>query len=452
MSATKDNMEWAELLRQERLGDETYQAEEHRPLFTQDADRIVFSEPFRRLANKTQVHPLYEHDHIHHRLIHSVETSSVGRSLGLAVGHWLDVERKVLPSGVDKFTVGGTVQAACLAHDIGNPPFGHSGEAAIGSWFEEYFERQGILSDVSDGVKKELVKFEGNAQGFRILTKLEMYETNGGMRLSLPVLGAFQKYPTRARTSDHLGKAHYVGLKKFGVFEDEWDVFCSISEKLGLFEESSDHGSWYRRHPLVYLVEAADDICYEIVDLEDAFTSGDLDENTVISALRPIAKKNEDLSQSTPAAQIAYLRSVSIGSAISACVESFKENYEEIMTGEFNSSLVEASTLSQEFSEIHGLASSRIFTARRKTELEVSGRSVLRRALTSLLPLYEDLAKKEWDANRLGSHFQQVIRALDLKLELVSDNATALHSMADFVSGMTDRYAVKVSKQLSGIQ
>lgn len=445
-------MAWEKLLRQERLGDEAYEAEEHRPLFTQDSDRIVFSEPFRRLANKTQVHPLYEHDHIHHRLIHSVETSSVGRSLGLSVGHWLDSEKGVLPAGIDKFTVGGTVQAACLAHDIGNPPFGHSGEDAIGSWFEEYFNEQGPLSNVSDGVKKELVNFEGNAQGLRILTKLEMYQNEGGMRLSLPVLGAFQKYPARARTSDHLGKQHYVGLKKFGVFEDEWGIYCEIAEKLGLVNESSDHGSWYRRHPLVYLVEAADDICYEIVDLEDAFTSGDLDECTVIEALKPIAKKNEPLNQNGAGAQIAYLRSVAIGSAIAACVSAFKENYELIMTGEFNSSLVEASSLSNEFSKIHGLASKRIFTARRKTELEVSGRSVLRRVLGSLLPLYEELAGKEWDSERLGSHFQQVIRALDLNLEIVSDNATALHSMADFVSGMTDRYAVKVSKQLSGIQ
>ena len=446
------SMNWEKLLIQERLGDAEYVAEEHRPLHTQDADRIVFSEPFRRLANKTQVHPLYEHDHIHHRLIHSVETSSVGRSLGLSIGHWLEKEKKVLPPQADKFTVGGTVQAACLAHDIGNPPFGHSGEDAISSWFEEYFEKQGRLSQVDDGIKKELVKFEGNAQGFRILTRLEMYKQNSGMRLSLPVLGSFQKYPARARTADFLGKERYVGLKKFGVFEDEWSIFAETAERIGLLVETSEHGSWYRRHPLVYLVEAADDICYEIVDLEDAFTSGDLDEDTVIDALRPISGKNGELQGDTPAAQIAYLRSISIGSAISACVAAFQENYEGIMQGEFNSSLIEASSLSEEFSRIHGLARKRIFTARRKTELEVSGRSVIRRVLDSLLPLYEELSQRDWDTEKLGSHFQQVIRAIDLNLDLVDSNATALHSMADFVSGMTDRYAVRVSKQLSGIQ
>lgn len=446
------SMTWEQLLRQQRFGDPEYVSEEHRPLYIQDADRIVFSEPFRRLANKTQVHPLYEHDHIHHRLIHSVETSSVGRSLGLTVGHWLEAEKKVLAQGADKFTVGGTVQAACLAHDIGNPPYGHSGEAAIGSWFEEYFAGAGGLNDVTDAQKKELTRFEGNAQGFRILTKLEMYKQNGGMRLSLPVLGAFQKYPSRARTAQHLGSEKYVGLKKFGVFEGEWSAFSEVAQGLGLIEEASDHGVWFRRHPLVYLVEAADDICYEIVDLEDAFTSGDLDEQTVIGALRPISNPNKSLEGMSPAEQIAYLRATSIGKAVDACVQAFKENYDAIMMGEFNSSLVQSSKLADAFSNISGLASKRIFTARRKTELEMSGRSVLRRVLSNIVPVYEELKTKNWNENEISSHNKQIVRALVLDLSEIDSDEKALHAMADFVSGMTDRHAVKVSKQISGIQ
>lgn len=445
-------MSWEKLLLQERFGHPDYVAEEHRPLFIQDADRILFSEPFRRLANKTQVHPLYEHDHIHHRLIHSVETSSVGRSLGLTIGHWLENERNVLPEGVDKFTVGGTVQAACLAHDIGNPPYGHSGEAAIGSWFEEYLSGSGGLQDISDSVKKELIKFEGNAQGFRILTKLEMYRERGGMRLSLPVLATFQKYPARARTSEFLGREHYVGLKKFGVFEDEWNLFSEGASQLGMLEETSDHGTWFRRHPLVYLVEAADDICYEIIDLEDAFTSGDLDEKTVIEALRPISNPNKSLEDKMAGEQIAYLRATSIGKAIDACVEAFKNNYDSIMQGEFNSSLIEASSLSSEFEKISGLASKRIFTAKRKTELEMAGRSVLRRVLRNVVPVYEELKSKNWEMDKLSSHNNQIVRALVLDLSEVNSDEKALHAIADFVSGMTDRYAVKVSKQISGIQ
>ena len=447
-------MIWSELLTQERLRHPEYDEQSNRPLYTQDADRLVFSAPFRRLANKTQVHPLYDHDHIHHRLIHSIETSMVGRSLGMSVGDWLEKEHnlKAIPN-VDKHTLAGTVQAACLAHDIGNPPFGHSGEDAIGTWFAERFEdNSGLFSGISDGVSKELSKFEGNAQGFRLIAKLEMYRGNGGMQLSFPVLGSFQKYPARARTSDALGRDKYVGLKKFGVFEAEWEIFQEVASKLGLASESSDHGAWFRRHPLVYLVEAADDICYEVLDLEDAFVSGDLSEEDVVNALMPIASPNREVEKRSGAERIAFLRAVSIGKAVNACVEAFKENYDAIMIGEFNSSLIEASSVSLPFSKIHDLAKKRIFTATRKTELEVAGRSVLRTALSGLKPIYEDLYSKNWDVGRLSSHHQQLVRALKLDLEGVGSKEEALHSLADFVSGMTDRYAVKVSRLVSGIQ
>lgn len=226
-------MDWNSLLVQERFGDPSYVAKPNRPLFSQDADRLVFSAPFRRLANKTQVHPLYDHDHIHHRLIHSMEVSLVGRSLGLEVGHWLESEGHLSGKNqIDRMTLAGTVQAACLAHDIGNPPFGHSGESAIGGWFDEYFDKnKGALTQVDDGVKSELKNFEGNAQGFRIVTSLEMYKAEGGMRLSMPVLAAFQKYPARSRTSSALGKGRYVGLKKFGVYESEWESFKLVAKK-----------------------------------------------------------------------------------------------------------------------------------------------------------------------------------------------------------------------------
>lgn len=446
-------MAWEKLLLQQRLSDPDYTAQANRPLFTQDADRIVFSAPFRRLANKTQVQPLYENDHVHHRLIHSVETSMVGRSLGMSIGHWLEEEGKFDDlEDVNRFVVAGTVQAACLAHDIGNPPFGHSGEDAIGSWFEEKFEQNsGLFRDANVGLKDELCKFEGNAQGFRLIARQEMYRNSGGMRLSLPVLGAFQKYPARARTSEYLGRDKYVGLKKFGVFEGEWEVFQKVATELGLMEEMSDQGSWYRRHPLVYLVEAADDICYEILDLEDAFSSGDLDEETVIKALRPIANPNKNTSFFSAEEKVAFFRAKSIGNAIAACVEAFKANYTDIMMGTFNSSLVEASDLASPFSAISDIAKRQIFTARRKTELEVSGRTIIRRTLDGIIPLFEDLQDKSWDSDKLKSHNQQIMRALDLDFREVDKSESALHCLADYVSGMTDRYAVKVSKMVSGI-
>lgn len=446
-------MDWEQLLVQERFRHPDYVAKPNRPLFSQDADRIVFSTPFRRLANKTQVHPLYDHDHIHHRLIHSVETSLVGRSLGLNVGHWLESEKRI--SGeeqIDRFTLSGTIQAACLAHDIGNPPFGHSGEEAIGGWFEEYFETGiGPLAQVDDGVKNEFVKFEGNAQGFRIVTQLEMYKDNGGMQLSFPVLAAFQKYPARARTSKALGKDHYVGLKKFGVFENEWSLFQEIAERTGLISEHSDHGTWYRRHPLVFLVEAADDICYQILDLEDAFVAGDLSEATVTGLLKNISQANDDRGGRSIEEQVQLYRALAIGKAVDACVEAFKANYEAIMQGTFSNSLIEVSQVSDAFASIDQVAKRQIFTARRKTELEVSGRSIIRRVLSGVVPIYEDLAKNSWDEEKISAHHKQLQRALNLNFTQISSAAAALHSLADFVSGMTDRYAVKTSKIVSGL-
>jgi len=276
-------MEWEQLLCGERLGDKHYEAKPDRTIFVQDHDRIVFSAPFRRLANKTQVQPLYEHDHVHHRLIHSVEVSSVGRSLAMRIGSWLEDGGSIKPG--DASTLANIVQAACAAHDIGNPPFGHSGEVAIGDWFAEEFEKAtGLFADIEAGRQTEFTDFEGNAQGFRILTRLEMYRNEGGMRLSKGVLGAFTKYPVTSATQRAVvqdGADPYVGLKKFGLFESEAELFDRVATTLGLPRETHAAGSWWRRHPLVFIVEAADDICYNIVDLEDAFATGELPFSTV---------------------------------------------------------------------------------------------------------------------------------------------------------------------------
>lgn len=192
-------MEWEKLLKLDRLGDPEYIQHKHRPIYLQDIDRILFSPPFRRLANKTQVHPLYDNDHIHHRLIHSLEVATVGRSLGIEVGAWLADDRQLIASDQVEI-IAGLVQTACMAHDIGNPPFGHSGEEAIASWFREKFAHPvGILEDISETQRHEFAAFEGNAQGFRILTRIEMYKNAGGLRLALASLGAFTKIPRLSR-------------------------------------------------------------------------------------------------------------------------------------------------------------------------------------------------------------------------------------------------------------
>ncbi|WP_346893098.1 dGTP triphosphohydrolase [uncultured Roseibium sp.] len=443
-------MDWARLLDGLRLQDPTYAERPNRPTYVQDSDRITFSAPFRRLANKTQVHPLYENDHIHHRLIHSLETSSVGRSLGMEVGDWLE-QQQAVPAG-ERHKIAGIIGTACLAHDIGNPPFGHSGEEAIGQWFAEKFASgEPLFSELDQDLRLEFEKFEGNAQGFRILTRLEMYRNEGGMRLSRGVLGAFSKYPVTARVQDQV-KSDYCGLKKFGVFESEFEQFCEVAKAVGLPSETHDSQTWWRRHPLVFLVEAADDICYNILDLEDAFTSGDLSAETVIGHLEPVTgKSNQDLSDMAAPDRIAYARARGIGIAISACVEAFKENYAPIMDGTFSGALIDKSAKAEEFNNIKNLAKERLFTSPRKTELEVQGRNSVHRVLDGISGIYVRLQEVGWDAEKLDSYHRQLIKAAGVDIRDVTTPYTALHSLADYVSGMTDRFAVKTARMLSGI-
>jgi dGTPase len=442
-------VEWAKLLDRRRLRAPDYPEKSDRPAFSQDADRITFSAPFRRLANKTQVHPLYENDHIHHRLIHSVETASVGRSLGISVGDWLEKEHG-LEEG-DRHVVAGVVQAACLAHDIGNPPFGHSGEAAIGEWFAENFDRGGRLFRCIEEIRRdEFKEFEGNAQGFRLLSRLEMYRNDGGMRLSRSVLGAFTKYPSTAHAKN-ASQLNYCGLKKFGIFESELNLFAEIAEPLGLPAEGAEGTMWWRRHPLVFLVEAADDICYNILDLEDAFASGEFSYQTVMQHLQSFAgNPNHDVADKTEDELVSYARARSIGVAIQSCVEAFKENYDSIMQGSFSNSLVECSSLRNNFAEIKKIARERLFTSKRKTELEVSGRNVVRAILNSAIGVYERLMECDWRQDDLGGYHRQLWRAIGLDLRDVIDPYTALHSLTDYVSGMTDRYAVRIARMVSG--
>ncbi|WP_417667869.1 dGTP triphosphohydrolase [Roseibium sp.] len=442
-------MDWSKLLDEGLLNQPEFTKRPNRPSYLQDADRITFSAPFRRLANKTQVHPLYENDHLHHRLIHSLETSSVGRSLGVEVGEWLEREGEI-PVG-DRHVVSGIVSAACLAHDIGNPPFGHSGEAAIGQWFENRFaEGKSLFASLDPNLQAEFNEFEGNAQGFRILTRLEMYRNKGGMRLSRGVLGAFTKYPVTAAVKNRLDE-RYCGLKKFGVFESEKQQFEEVAKAAGLPQVIHEKGNWWRRHPLVFLVEAADDICYNILDLEDAYTSGDFSAETVIGHLEPITgKSNQDLSHMEDQDRIAYARARGIGIAINACVEAFKENYAAVMDGTFSDALIDVSDKAEEFKAIKILAKERLFTSPRKTELEVQGRNVVHRVLDGISEVYVKLHETGWKPDDLDSYHRQLTKAAGVDIRDVECPHTALHSLADYVSGMTDRYAVKIARMLSG--
>ncbi|MBA4489235.1 dGTP triphosphohydrolase [Paracoccus sp. S1E-3] len=445
-------MEWDRLLSNERLHGAATAGKPSRSNFVQDYDRVIFSAPFRRLANKTQVQPLYENDHVHHRLIHSVEVGSVGRTLGMEIGQWL-VAEGYLARGRE-YDLADIVQAACAAHDIGNPPFGHSGEEAIGAWFKARFDRPtGLLAQLDPALHREFEKFEGNAQGFRILARLEMYRNDGGMRLSKATLGAFTKYPLTAATRQALetAGAALMPYKKFGIFNAEMALFDEVAASLGLPRENSAGGGWYRRHPLVFAVEAADDICYRIVDLEDAFTTAELPYEQVRDLLQEVTGTTpRPRGDRTEAEHVEVLRAMAIGAAIRACVEVFKQSYTAIMAGQLSGGLIERSAVGPIFQRIATLTRDRIFTARRKTELEVSGRRVIENVMTGILPVYEDLARAGWDRDRLSPYSMQLVRALGLDLRDIGNAEQALHGLADFTSGMTDRYALRISRMLSG--
>jgi dGTPase len=454
-------MNWNDLLKLERLNDPTYIQKKHRPTYSQDIDRILFSPPFRRLANKTQVHPLYDNDHIHHRLIHSLEVATVGKSLGVEVGAWLADELGAIPDEHVE-VVAGLVQTASMAHDIGNPPFGHSGEEAIASWFRDKFVfPEGVFQDISEDQRHEFEAFEGNAQGFRILTRTEMYRDEGGMRLALGSLGAFTKYPVSASARRRVGAegvfngTKYIGLKKYGFFENDVAIFDTVAAELGIPKtetkapDGTVTGYWWRRHPLAFLMEAADDICYNIVDLEDAYLAGDITYEMVISLLEELVpRSNRNYPEQSKTRTVSRYRALAIGGTIQECVEAFKNNYTEIMAGELPISLIEASGKASEFKAISDVAKARIFNAARKTELEVYGRNVVYRSLDGLLPLLNEIRSAGWDLSRMSSYHVQLVRALNFPTYAMTNSYDALHSLTDFVSGMTDRYAVKVADMI----
>ena len=312
-------MDWARLLSKERLRRPSALPPEDRNVFQADRDRIVFSSAFRRLADKTQVHPLSENDHVRTRLTHSIEVASVGRSLGTLVGR--AVAPKVAHTQVRPDDFGYIVEAACLAHDLGNPPFGHSGEQAISDWFSgNSSAAKGILRQLSEDQQRDLTKFEGNAQGFRILTNLENRKGNGGLQLSYAVLGTFCKYPCYSNTSKEI----YVGWKKYGFLSTERNYFVEMANELGLTQIREQ--AW-RRHPPTFLTEAADDICYRVIDLEDGFEVKQVAFPEVEKLLSRIAQP-DDLTyiRSLPEReQVSYLRALTIDRLIKDAAGVFLE-------------------------------------------------------------------------------------------------------------------------------
>ncbi len=382
-----------------------------------------------------------EHDFVHTRLTHSLEVSSVGRSLGKRVGEVILERHPQLSQAFSLFDFGAIVAAAALAHDLGNPPFGHAGEDALSDFF---VDSHGMKDSVSQEAWADLIKFEGNAQGFRILNQHEY-----GMRLTSATLGAFTKYPCPAHfpTRNKSKKSQ----RKFGFFQSEKEIFGILANHLELI--SAGEGAWCR-HPLAFLVEAADDICYSIIDLEDGCRLGLVSFEETVELLAPLLKEKLDRKKLAGETglnkKLGMLRAMSIGELIDACTIIFLAHEEEILIGKFDSALIDLCEFKDALRQINEVSVKKIYRARQVVEIEASGHEVLPGLLREFISAAGILGKKESTRkySNLALLFPEEIR---LAIQQNADEYTRLRYVIDFISGLTDRHALSLFGKINGI-
>jgi dGTPase len=439
---------WEKLLSSERLGAGKAPGTAERTAFQQDYDRIVFTSAFRRMKDKTQVFPLSKSDYVRTRLTHSLEASCVGRSLGAVVGREI-IARHGLQH-VESGDFGAIVAAACLAHDIGNPPFGHAGEDAIREWFRN----SGLLErhDFTPAQKADFERYEGNAQGFRIVSRLQSPANPGGLQLTSAVLATFTKYPRPSHLENELdGKSG----KKFGFFQQDIDNFRQVARSTGLVERIP--GTAWRRHPLAFLVEVADDTCYLIVDLEDAARLGFVpykDAECLLGDLAGNTVSGGRLDRlHDPKERLEYLRAKAIGRLLESAAAVFLENEDAILSGQFDDELLENSPIAHPLQAILKLAKETIYTARPALEIETAGFEVL----GALLGLFTNAveARAGVEDVRFTTRERMLLKLLPNQFlghggEPDADPYVRLLQVADFVAGMTDSYAVDMYRKLKG--
>lgn len=438
-------MDWGKLLSPTRFGETevSHQLVDSRSTFQRDYDRIIFSSAFRRLQNKTQVFPLPGSVFVHNRLTHSLEVASVGRSLANNVVNFINAQTQNAHKNLVE-QIPTIVSTACLAHDMGNPPFGHSGEEAI----RDYFIQNAHLyqDQLTRQQWNDLITFEGNANALRLLTQQLVGKREGGFRLSYPTLSSIVKYPWES------GKK---GKKKMGFFQSEKEWYKEVAKSLGLFQTDYDHITFVR-HPLVFLVEAADDICYQIMDIEDAhklnilpyqqveemflnlFTSkGDQEwYKRIRNTLKEVTDENE---------RVAFLRAVSIGKLTNECSVQFKDNYNAIMQGNLQNSLFDLlpQHLTQAIGTIRTTSFQKVYNHRTVVEIELAGHKIIGALLHNICHALIDAQ---------SDYSQKVIRLIPP--QYINTNATQYQNLMaaiDFVSGMTDDYALKMYRTLEGI-
>ncbi len=440
-------MNWQQLISNKRLGQESRHPMRHddRTEFKRDYDRLIFSAPFRRLQNKTQVFPLPGSVFVHNRLTHSLEVASVGMSLGSDVAAALMQQQPALKETMIG-EIGQIVATACLAHDMGNPPFGHSGEKAIQTFFTEGPGNE-LKSMLSTAFWHDITHFEGNANAFRLLTHQFKGRRNGGFVMTYTTLASIVKYPFSSALSGKKGK--------FGFFATELEYFQRIADEMGIIRfETSPLGVRYARHPLVYLVEAADDICYEVMDIEDAHKLKILSFDETCSLLlgffdgavrEQIMKRVDEEGLTDDNEKIVYMRACVIGALERECVQAFVKHEKEILSGSFEGSLIDAiSELPREaYRRCAALSKERIYRSKPVLDVELSGYRIM-----------ETLMEQMIEAVRHPERYysQQLIGRVSSQYDIDSPHLeTRLMAVIDYISGMTDVYALDIYQKISGI-
>ena len=440
-------MEWKQLISNKRFGQEHKHAERHddRSEFKRDYDRLIFSSAFRRLQNKTQVFPLPGSIFVHNRLTHSLEVASVGMSIGN------DISRRVIKKQPDlKDTlveeIGTIVSAACLAHDLGNPPFGHSGEKAIQTFFSEGPGLK-IKPMVSSEFWDDITHFEGNANAFRILTHRFKGRRQGGFVMTYSMLASIVKYPFASSLAGKHGK--------FGFFASEAESYKKIADELGISCKSAPGEPLkYARHPLVYMVEAADDICYEIMDIEDSHKLKILSyaetEHLLLSFFdediqQKIRQRIIDEELTDENEKVVYMRASVIGKLENECVAAFLAHEEEILSGTFEGSLIDHISERQKkaYKECEKISFSKIYQSKPVLDIELSGYQIM----ATLMEVFIEAA-----VNPSRFYSKQLLRRVSSQYDIENENLEErIMAVLDYISGMTDIYALDIYQKINGI-
>ncbi len=443
-----DKMHWHRLINDKRFGLENYHDPKKnltRTDFRRDYDRLVFSSPFRRLQNKTQVFPLPGSIFVHNRLTHSMEVACVGKSIAEQVAVGLRGRYADAPEGVEHFDhIGDIAAAACLAHDLGNPPFGHSGEKAISHFFSEGAGRF-LRNELPPEVWSDFINFEGNANALRVLTHRFNGRREGGFAMTYSTLASIVKYPYESALAGEKGK--------FGFFVSERDTYLRVASELGIKRLSAEGEPLrFARHPLVYIVEAADDICYEVMDIEDAHKLRILSTAEVIDSFmaffpddrrRKMAQVMEAVDD--PNEKVAYLRSCVVGILVERCSQAFLDHEDEILDGSFSGSLLEhiPDLERRSYEACTRLSWDRLYRAAEVVDVELAGNRIITFLLEKLIEA----------VTNPGLYYSGLLLAkVPKQYDVCSDSLTGkIQAVLDHVSAMTDVYALDLYRKLKGL-